>query len=571
MPHRLAIQEESGAGRRLARQGAGLCLLAWLAMPGIAGTGAQSNVTPDTSRHAETSAADSVRAQLPVLVDNTVAHREPYSSVLALYARRSFAPLWFGERNLTPQALELLSDMGRAGERGLRPKDYTVEFASIQPHTPADIARQDIHLSLTAARFAADLHNGRVDPRAAGYDLEIPRPHFDSGQLLETVAAAPSVAAALDGIEPRFNHYALLKKILGRYRQLALQPGLNELPNPGRTSIKPGGLYAGTPALRRLLVALTDMPLIVGDPADLHLDPATVSALEAFQSRHGLAPDGRLGHDTYVALTTPFSQRVRQIELSLERWRWLPPKLTAPSIIVNIPQYRLFALYTTDDLEQQMLRMDVIVGKTFPLLQTPVFAAEMRYIVLHPYWDVPNSILHRELLPSIRRDPTYVTRNDFEIVRGQTDGAQAQPITPQTLDALARGELRLRQKPGPKNPLGFVKFVFPNSHDVYLHGTAAPALFKEEQRAFSHGCVRVADPMGLMQYVLRNNPATDWGHVEDFLRGPGPPHRVPLRTPVPVLILYTTALAAEDGRALFFRDIYHQDQRLQALLSAHSK
>src|SRR5581483_1550339 len=469
-----------------------MLILACLTVLAGSGACARSDVTHDADRYSETSAADSVRAQLAALIDNTVAHREPYSTVLALYARRSFSLLWFDERNRTHQALELLSDIDRAEERGLRPKDYNIAFASIQPRSAEDLARQDIQISLAAARFAADLHNGMVDPRAAGYDLEIPRPHFDTGELLETLATAPSVAAALDGIEPQFKHYALLKKALGRYRRLASQPELNGLPNPGRTSIKPGGLYDGTPALRRLLIALTDMPTLVGDPADLHLDPATVNALKAFQSRHGLAPDGRLGRDTYQALTTPFSQRVRQIELSLERWRWLPPKLTAPSIIVNIPQYRLFALYTTDDLEQQMLRMDVIVGKAFPLLQTPVFAAEMRYLVLHPYWDVPNSILRRELLPLIRRDPTYITRNDYEIVRGQTDAAEAQPVTRQTLDALARGELRLRQKPGPKNPLGFVKFVLPNRYDVYLHGTAAPALFKEEQRAFSHGCVRVA-------------------------------------------------------------------------------
>src|SRR5581483_884619 len=188
----------------------------------------------------------------------------------------------------------------------------------------------------------------------------------------------------------------------------------------------------------------------------------------------------------------------------------------------------------------------------------------------HPYWDVPNSILRRELLPLIRRDPTYITRTDYEIVRGQTDAAEAQPVTRQTLDALARGELRLRQKPGPKNPLGFVKFVLPNRYDVYLHGTAAPALLKEEQRAFSHGCVRVADPMGLMQYVLRNNPAEDWERIQDLLREPGA-HRVALRAPIRVFILYTTALASEDGRALFFRDIYRQDQRLEALLEPHSQ
>lgn len=531
--------------------------LVWLVTLLLIGTCAVGNPLQGPSPYSESNAADSVRTELAALHNRPVAGRDRYSSVLALYTSRSFEPLWLTEEGPTRQALELLSEMGRAQARGLRPMDYNVEPVSRQLNTPNDIARRDVQLTLAAAQFVGDLHDGRVDPREAGYDLEIPRPHIDVAGLLATLATAPSVAAALDAIEPQYRHYALLKQALGRYRELASHPELNPLPDPGKTSIKPGELYVGAPALRRLLVALGDMAAMTRSPADFHLDPDTVRALMAFQAR--------LGRDTYQALTTPFTERVRQIELSLERWRWLPPRLTAPSILVNIPQYRLFALYTTDDLEQQMLKMDVIVGKTFPLLQTPVFVADMRYIVLRPYWDIPYSILHRELLPSIKRDPTYISRNDYEIVRGQTDAAQVQPVTPQTLDALARGELRLRQKPGPRNPLGFVKFVFPNRYDVYLHGTATPALFKGEQRAFSHGCVRVADPMGLMRYVLRGNPATDSEGIEGLLRETGP-HRIMLRTPIRVFILYTTALATEDGRTLFFRDIYGQDQRLEALL-----
>jgi murein L,D-transpeptidase YcbB/YkuD len=207
-----------------------------------------------------------------------------------------------------------------------------------------------------------------------------------------------------------------------------------------------------------------------------------------------------------------------------------------------------------------MLRMDVIVGKTFPLTQTPVFAADMRYVVLHPYWDVPYSIVKRELLPLIQRDPGYIARNDYEIVRGQTDAAEVQPVNRETLEALARGTLRLRQKPGPKNPLGFVKFMLPNAYNVYLHATSAPALFGGAQRAFSHGCVRVADPTGLLSYVLRDNPEYDQERIQELLQEPGP-HRINLRTSIRVYIVYTTALAAEDGRTLFFKNIYRHDGR----------
>ncbi len=505
------------------------------------------------------------------------------------------APLWFSGGHPTPQVIAIVSAMRHAEERGLRPADYGIdellrvipELAGASPAAPAgatglpsnaatqarmDIATADARLTLTISRFVSDLHSGRVDPHEIGYDLDVARPKFDVASTLEMLAHAPSVAAVLDGTEPQFLHYKLLEAVLARYRQLTSHPELNLLPDPGKAALKPGAPYVGARELRKLLRALGDLRAEPSEAAsaegnEVAMGPDLVRALKTFQARHGLKPDGTLGRDTYRALTTPFAERVKQIELSLERWRWLPTRLERPSIIVNVPQFRLFALYTTSDLEQQMLRMDVIVGKSSPLTRTPVFAADMRYIVLHPYWDVPYSIVRRELLPAIRRDPDYIARNDYEIVDGETDASPVQPVTPQTIDKLARGLLRLRQRPGPKNPLGFVKFMLPNSHNVYLHGTSAPALFGDAQRAFSHGCIRVADPMGLLSYVLRDQPEWDRQRIVAQLEHPVP-YRITLRTPTRVFILYTTAIAAEDGRALFFRDIYGQDAKLQALLDA---
>jgi murein L,D-transpeptidase YcbB/YkuD len=502
------------------------------------------------------------------------------ADLLEAYKARSFAPLWLSGGHPTSQAVAVLSELRRAEDRGLRPSDYgTEELVREMPSagagsvtTSTNTARLDVSLSLTLARFVSDLHSGRVEPQKAGHDLDISSPNFDVAAAVLRLATAASVTTMLDSFEPLFLHYKLLKISLARYRQLASHPELTSLPDPGRSAIKPGGQYAGAPALRRLLSVLGDMksPGTPPDTQDTRVDPDIVQALKAYQARHGLVQDGALGRETYRALTTPFAERVRQIELSLERWRWLPPKLQAPSIIVNIPQFRMFAFYTTEDVEQQMLRMDVIVGKSFPLMQTPVFAADMRYIVLHPYWDVPNSIVRHELLPSIRANPDYIARNDYEIVRGQTDAAEVLPVTSQTIEALASGALRLRQKPGPKNPLGFVKFMLPNRHNVYLHGTSAPALFGGAQRAFSHGCIRVADPMALMGYVLRGDPEWSRDRIVQQLSEPGP-RRINLHTPIRVFIVYTTALAAEDGRTLFFRDIYGHDERLQALLDERSQ
>ena len=540
-----------------------------LAMAFVATVGLFEHDLADGSSFADPEAE--LRAALttaPAICAKELTWRGP---LLELYRQRGWRPLWFSGTHPTHQALELATQLRHAAERGLRSTDYPVEIDDSAPATSADIVQLDVRLSLTAGRWLTDLHDGRVEPREVGYDLKlVRRPPFDVVAALNTLATTGSVAPALDAVEPQFLHYKLLKDALARYRRLALQPALNALPDPGKTSVKPGGSYVGTPSLRRLLVALGDMPAGIPESQDTHLDQALVQALKVFQARHGLAPDGALGRDTYRALVTPFTERVHQIELSLERWRWLPPRLDGPAIIVNIPQFRLFALYSAADIEQQMLRMDVIVGKTYPLTQTPVFSASMRYIVLHPYWDVPYSIVKRELWPSVQSDPGYLARNDYEIVRGQTDAADVQPINPQTLDALLRGELRLRQKPGPQNPLGFVKFMLPNPYNVYLHSTSAPALFGGAQRAFSHGCIRVADPTGLLSYVLRDNPQYDQGRIQKLLQEPGP-QRITLRKPVQVYILYTTALAAEDGRALFFKDIYHHDGRLQALLDARSQ
>lgn len=514
------------------------------------------------------------------------------------------ASLWFSGAHPTRQAIAVVWQIRHAEERGLRPADYRVDellqgipelagdsaapaadsaAAASTSHAlaPMNIATAEASLSFVITRFVSDLHSGRVDPHEVDYDLDIARPNFDAASALDALARAPSVPATLDGLEPQFLHYRLLKALLARYRQLTLHPELSTLPDPGKDSIKPGEHYAGAPDLRKLLLALGDLsPASAAiqeaagtsgtDERESRLDQDLVRALAAFQARHGLRQDGALGRDTYRALTTPFTERVKEIELSLERWRWLPPKLETPSIIVNIPQFRLFALYTTADLEQQMLRMDVIVGKSFRLTQTPVFAADMRYIVLHPYWDIPYSIVSRELLPAIESDPDYIARNGFEIVAGESDAAPVQPVTAQTIDELARGILRLRQRPGPKNPLGFVKFMLPNRHNVYLHGTSTPVLFGGAQRAFSHGCIRVADPMALMSYALRDDPEWSNERITAQLERRGP-FRINLRTPTRVFIVYTTALADENGRALFFKDIYGQDAKLQALLDAHSR
>jgi len=489
--------------------------------------------------------------------------------LLRVYAARDYAPLWIDGARASPQAIGLLHALENAHMRGLRDEDY--EAAAIRSRlgelrAPVAGARFDLALSIVALRFLSDLHFGRATPQAAGFHLEVPPARLDLAESLARLAASASVKATIDGIEPPFAHYRLLRDALARYRELALDADLHRLPPFEGRSLKPGDSYAGAAHLRRLLAALGDLPPDRASAADPIIGPDLVAAIEQFQRRHGLAVDGVIGKRTFAELTRPLAARLRQIELTLERWRWLP-HFDLPPIVVNIPQFRLFAFHTRVDREAEMVGMDVIVGESFPRSRTPVFTEEIRQVVFRPYWDVPHSITVREMLPAFRRNPAWFERNSLEIVRGAGDDAVPVPATPENVVALAAGSLRLRQRPGPDNSLGLVKFVLPNAFNVYLHATPAHALFDQSRRAFSHGCIRVRDPVALAEHVFHDQPEP-WSRerIERAMQEGPDSQRVTLPRPVPVFVVYGTAVATEAGRVLFFDDIYGHDRRLEALL-----
>jgi murein L,D-transpeptidase YcbB/YkuD len=254
-------------------------------------------------------------------------------------------------------------------------------------------------------------------------------------------------------------------------------------------------------------------------------------------------------------------EQVTRIELTLERWRWLPHQFTSSPVIVNIPAFRLYALSPNSDREADMLRMDVVVGDAYSH-RTPVFSDALEYIVFAPYWDVPPSIANAELLPLARRDPHLLTVNHYEIV-----DAAGRVLAPSAaaLRAVSAGTARIRQRPGGTNALGRVKFVFPNEFNVYLHDTPVTAAFERSRRDLSHGCIRVAQPFALAQWLLRAVPGWDSTAIAGAMRERSP-RRVDLPHPVPVHILYATAVAREDGTVLFYDDIYGLDAELLELL-----
>lgn len=482
--------------------------------------------------------------------------------------------LWIRDGDASAQAREILASMRDAEAFGLDSEDYRAADLESKwgssAHSPQQNAQWDFSVSVSVLRFISHLHRGRVDASAAGFDLP-EREKFDGAAELRRVAAASNVSQALAVLEPSFVHYALLKTSLRKYRVMSQAP-IDSLPPLDAEAVKVGDYYKGMASLRARLVAENDLDRDSWDTASpLSMDVVTADALKRFQFRYGIQMDGVLGTETYRALSVPLSRRVRQIELTLERWRWLPAN-SGPTVIVNIPQFRLFAFESERDREEEMTTMDVIVGKTFPHTRTPAFAADMTHIVFRPYWDVPRSILSREMLPKARVDADYFSKEGLEIVDAR-NGLPVAAAREEVLRDLTEGALRVRQPPGPTNALGLVKFVLPNSYDVYLHSTPSRELFNRSRRAFSHGCIRVSDPDGLAQYALRvAGKGAAWSKVQIEAAMNGTETvRVDFARPIHVLIVYGTAVATTAKGTYFFDDLYGNDLRLEKLLTDTSR
>lgn len=450
-----------------------------------------------------------------------------------------------------PEALqrEARAILDRAASDGLDPDDY--RGGEIE-----DAFRRYLH----------HLHFGRVRPRDLGFGVAgAPGDGVAVEAALAAALAAGRLQDAVQALSPPLAQYRQLREGLARYRALAAGPAWAALPSIPK-KLEPGQPFAGTAALRDRLVALGDLAADAAVSAS-HYEGAMVEALRRFQSRHGLDTDGVIGRSTLAALNIPPAQRVRQLELALERLRWLPQRSGSPVIAINIPMFRLWAWDAGAAGSAPALSMEVIVGRAVRT-QTPVFADEMTHLIFRPYWNVPRSILRNEVLPAAVRDPGYLARHGMEVVNGPGDDAVPVAATPENLEAARAGALRIRQRPGPKNSLGLVKFIFPNDDNVYLHGTPARELFARSRRDFSHGCVRVQNPPALAQWLLKDQPAWNAERIAAAMEG-AKTQQVNLSAPVPVLLYYlTAAVSPDDGLLHFADDIYGHDAALDRALKA---
>jgi len=491
---------------------------------------------------------------------------EELKPLAAMYAARGVGPLWLAGAVPSPAAEEALAILAAADDDGLVPADYDAadlaavarQMAEVQG-TPEERGRFDLLLSLDLLRYLDDLDRGRVRPNPIQRPGPGVRPGL--GEEIARAAEADTVVALAAAIEPQLVQYGNLKRFLPRLRELAGDTSLVAPPR-GRT-VRPGDRYDGLPALVRLLTALGDLPPGAADTLTRYGGPVA-DAVRRFQSRHGIEPDGILWPLTQEALRVPLSWRVRQVELAMERLRWLPP-LTGRALAVNIPAFHLYGFDSTGLVGGSQVEMRVVVGRALDT-RTPMLLEDMQYVEFRPYWNIPRSIIVKETVPALRRWPKYLQWNDMELV-GAKGVALGDRVTSGDIERLARGELGVRQRPGPGNALGLIKFVFPNRADVYMHATPSTQLFARTRRDFSHGCIRVQDPVGLAEWVLRDEGGWSRDRIVAAMEGDRT-LRVALARPIPVSIFYTTVVASSEGAVRFYADIYGNDQHLDQALKA---
>lgn len=490
------------------------------------------------------------------------------------YQPSDYALAWLAGNQPTQQARSMIQVLQNADKKGLHPDDYDASrwadrlnrLAQSTPQGMADESvRFDLALTVSAMRYVSDLHNGRINPRYFEFGLHVNRRSYKLADFLRTqVVNAKDVSATLEQVEPSFPAYRRTEAALAQFLELEKQ-GDGPAIVVEKKSIRPGEAYDGIPQLAARLRLFGDLPQTANVPADSKTyDGAIVDAVKHFQQRHGITDDGTLGRETFRELARPISYRVAQLQLALERWRWVPQDMQAPMILVNIPGFQLQAY---DDNQKPSLAMKVVVGRADEEHKTPVFADRMEYIIFRPYWKVPDSIIIKEIIPSIQKDSGYLAKHEYEMVDKQGTVVISDTVDADTVRKLTTGELDVRQKPGDANALGFVKFVFPNSYDVYLHGTPEHQLFGRSRRDFSHGCIRVEDPVALASWVLRDPKWTTDRILAAMKNEKKDAFQVNLKKSIPVLILYASAMVKEDGEVDFYDDVYKQDVNLQRALA----
>jgi L,D-transpeptidase YcbB len=488
------------------------------------------------------------------------------------YARRDFKAAWLDDAGLKPAALAFLAALQHAEEDGLNPEDYPFSaiegqlaellFQATVPNGTSSnqAAALDIRLSRTALAYGRHLAQGRIAPASTGKEWFGSQPKGAWQPRLDRMLTATTAKALTAAVAPSQPGYWGLRRALSRYRRLAAAGGWPTIQSEetlfkGKQSEAVAHLRIRleksgdiTPEANRLAAATLTL---------YNFDTAVELGVSAFQRRHGLKPDGKVGQQTLTALNVSVHERLATLRANMERWRWVPADLGNRYLRVNIPAFELEAVNAGEVVKT----MRVVVGR--PKRPTPVLSGQMTYIELNPYWHIPPRIARKDILPHIHSDPDYLLQKGIRVFSDWT--ANAHELDPQTIDWTLVTErafpYKLRQDPAASNALGQVKFMFPNEHSIYLHDTPAKGLFQKEKRSFSSGCVRVAQPQDLAALLLADQPAWDYARIGETFTSLE--HKVVhLRQPMPVHLQYWTAWVDESGRVQFREDIYQRDRAL---------
>jgi len=495
------------------------------------------------------------------------------TEVTKLYEASGYSLLWVQNGRVRPQGLAVIELLQNANAKGLDPEDYDGSrwqgrlLKLGQKPSEQDLASFDTALTISAMRYIRAIHCGRVNPKEFKFELDTEGLQLPLAEFVQThVINATDAAAEIQKLEPSFPGYKKLLALLPVYEGYANQAAGEKLPTVTKT-VHPGQSYAGLVRLGRFLQIIGDIPAgaQLNSNATIY-DGALVEGVKHYQDRHGETPTGNLDARTINELNTPPAARIRQIKLTLERWRWIPHSFPQPPVVVNLPEYRVRAMNPDGTVA---FYKNVIIGKAYGH-KSPVFEKEIQYVVFRPYWNVTPSIQRNEIVPHIQKDPSYIAKHNFEVVTPEGEVVTDNQVSPEVLEGIRSLHLLVRQKPGDTNSLGLVKIIFPNPDNVYLHGTDAPELFSPDVRDFSHGCVRVEKPADLVAWVLRNNPGWDLERVKATMNGEKNNLQVNLVTRIPVLIVYGTATVNEENQIRFFDDIYGYDAELdKALATEH--
>lgn len=501
-----------------------------------------------------------------------------YSSLPALYQKQSYKPVWINEDGPISETIVMVEAIRRSYKEGLNPKNYYLKeiedtLARINTwsksgklSSPELLAELDLLLSNSFLKYANDLLYGQVSAQQIDLELVFGEKPVDLNALLLTAVSENKIDKTLAGLLPKYPVYGRLRTALEQYRLYEAEGGWKPIPEGPKLS--KGMRGRGVTALKKRLVVTGEL-----NSSDLKndvYDEALEQAVRKYQDTNGLYVDGVAGDSTIESLNVPAGDLVKHITLSMERWRMLPQDMGNKFVLVNIANYHLYAVENNRDA----IEMRIVVGK--PKWNTPIFSEEMTNIVINPYWNIPPSIFKDDIAPLIKSDPDYMADRNIQALGlgmeqpNTTDEAEVASAKEAYINKVLTGNYPLRQNPGPSNPLGRIKFLFPNKYSVYLHDTPNRGYFQRSQRNFSHGCIRVEKPVELAEFVLSSDPRWTIERIQSMI-GSGKTQTVQLPVQIPVYILYFTAWANRDGSVSFHKDVYGLDQVLQnALLQSEA-